>query len=49
MFEVIVKNTLIEIVSIFLIILWQKKINPKTTWIYAIYLIGLIVFWNFAV
>lgn len=40
---------IVGIVEILMIILWQKKINPDTTWIYSIYLIALLVIMSFFV
>ena len=37
------------IVSIIIIIFWQKKINPDTTWIYAIYLILILILLSFLI
>lgn len=33
---------LVIIVAIVCIIFWHKKINPETTWIYAIYVIVIL-------
>lgn len=55
-FRVILGMTIITIVGISVLIYWHKKIDRKTTWIYAVYvilniilslfvLIGLEQFW----
>ena len=37
------------IVAILAVIFWHKKINPDTTWIYAIYSILVVIIYIFAV
>lgn len=38
-----IRIAILILVSILMIILWHKKINPKTTWIYLLYSIGVIL------
>ncbi len=40
---------LVVIVAIMSIIFWHKKINPDTTWIYAIYVLTIVIIYLFAV
>lgn len=40
---------LLIIISIIAIIFWHKKIDRKTSWIYAIYAITIIILYSFAV
>lgn len=45
--EKILPISLVTIVSILAIILWHKKINPGTSWIYAIYTLIILVIYLF--
>lgn len=40
---------LVTIVAILSIMFWYKKINPDTTWIYAIYVLIIVIIYLFAV
>lgn len=40
---------LVVIVAILAIIFWQKKINPDTTWIYALYVLCVLIIFLIAV
>ena len=40
---------LVIIVAILSIIFWQKKINPDTTWIYALYVLCVVIIFLIAV
>ncbi len=40
---------LVIVVAILSIILWHKKINPNTTWAYALYVIIIVIIYLFAV
>ena len=40
---------LVTIIAIISVILWNKKINPETTWIYTIYVILVVIIYLFAV
>lgn len=37
------------IVAILAIIFWDKKINPETTWIYAVYVLSIVIIYLIAV
>ena len=38
----IIGSIVLVIGGIIAIVLWHKKINPDTTWIYAIYVISIV-------
>jgi hypothetical protein len=40
---------LVTIVAILSIIIWEKKINPDTTWIYALYVLTIVIIFLIAV
>ena len=37
------------ITAILSVMFWHKKINPDTTWIYAIYVLMIVIIYLFAV
>ena len=43
MIGVIIGSIVLAVGGIIAIIFWYKKINPDTTWIYAIYVINIIL------
>ena len=40
---------LVIMVAIVSVILWHKKINPEKSWIYAIYVLIVVIIYLFAV
>ena len=42
-FRVILGMVIITIVGIIALILWHKKIDRETTWIYAVYVVLIII------
>lgn len=41
-------SIIVIIIAILAVIFWQEKINPETTWIYAIYVTFIVISYLFA-
>lgn len=47
MWKTIIGGIILGIVGIISLILWYKKIDPNTTWIYGVYIGIILIFWLF--
>ena len=45
--KVIIGESILIIAGIISLIYWHKKIDCETTWLYAIYIIVILIFWLF--
>lgn len=43
-----IPTIIVVIIAILSVIFWHKKINPETTWIYTVYVIGVVIIYLFA-
>lgn len=47
MIKIILSEGLLIVAGIISLIFWHKKIDPKSTWIYGIYILIQLIFWLF--